>query len=98
MQEGCLGTTVARPSSITHSHSGGNARARRQNAVALGPRSLSRTKIGANAIPTAPPNRALSASRVDLAGDVERLGGALLTARLLKPSPQFILDFTSASY
>src|SRR3989304_4645506 len=65
-EDGCRGAPSPRPSILIQSQSTGNARARRQKAVALGPSSLSRTKIGANAIPAAPPNNAPRATRADL--------------------------------
>jgi hypothetical protein len=66
-EDGCRGAPSARASILIQSQIAGNARARRQKAVALGPTSLSRTKIGANAIPAAPPNNAPSAILADLA-------------------------------
>ena len=51
------------PLSCIHKKSAGRASNNRQNAVALGPTWLMRTKTGAKAMPKAPRNRALSASR-----------------------------------
>jgi hypothetical protein len=65
-EDGCRGAPRPRPSIFIQSQSTGNARARRQKAVALGPTSLSLTKIGANAIPAAPPNNAPRAILTDL--------------------------------
>src|SRR5487761_2370886 len=45
-----------------HSHSGAAARATRQNALAVGPVSDRRTKIGANAMAAAPRSRAATGS------------------------------------
>ena len=72
------------PSTAIHNHSAGTARAGRQKAVALGPTSLNRTRIGEKAMATAPLNKALTAARVVLSF-VEKRELAPLIATTLGP-------------
>ena len=63
---------AALPSTAIHNHRAGTARAGRQKAVALGPTSLRRTRMGEKAMATAPLNKALTAARVVFSVMVKR--------------------------